>query len=302
MLRVRSRQRAAGVALLITGGRLPDPRSFARLPGHAALQQSTRESNDRLAIVPTRFPSGDRRCCCLPLRACGGDGRTNPVDIADITLEPQTVAHASGGSDPPAHRHRAGRQWRPGGGRGDQWTSSDPEVVTVTATGLLTAQAPGAPDVSAAVGTVSATATVAVNSVAILEEFDGNGQTASSGQEVPTPPAVRVLDAENNPVAGVRVRFQAASGSGSITGELQTTDASGVARVGSWRVGNAGVNHLTAGVEAAVVDERAGRVPRHHGSRRRLRHHRPLPRRYTSDQLLAFAEAGTAGSASSSAT
>jgi hypothetical protein len=100
---------------------------------------------------------------------------------------------------------------------------------------------------------VTATATVAVNSLTVMEVFEGNGQSATSGQAVPTPPAVRVLDANENPVSGVQVLFQAGSGSGTVTGDEQTTGADGVARVGSWRLGGGGLNTLSATVEGAEV-------------------------------------------------
>jgi hypothetical protein len=223
--------------------------------------------------------------------ACGGDGRTNPADVVEITLDPEAVVLDASGQTLQLTATARDDNGDPVQGVTIQWTSTDAEVVTVSETGLLTAQGPGTAEVGAAVGSISATATVGVNSVAILEEFEGNGQTASSGEAVPTPPAVRVLDAENNPVAGVRIRFQAASGSGSITGELQTTDASGVARVGSWRVGNAGVNRLTAGVEAAEVTnepvEFLATTAADGGYDITVRY----LGEYTSDQLLAFAEA-----------
>src|SRR5439155_560182 len=56
---------------------------------------------------------------------------------------------------------------------------------------------------------------------------------------VATAPAVIVRDQFNNPVAGVAVVFAVGSGSGtsSITGADQTTNASGIATVGSWTLG-----------------------------------------------------------------
>ncbi|HMV32943.1 MAG TPA: filamin/ABP280 repeat domain-containing protein, partial [Gemmatimonadales bacterium] len=60
-------------------------------------------------------------------------------------------------------------------------------------------------------------------------------------------PSVRVTDAFGNPVAGVAVTFAVASGGGGLTGASATTNASGVATVGSWTLGTvAGSNTLTA--------------------------------------------------------
>ena len=134
------------------------------------------------------------------------------------------------------------------------WQSAAAAVVSVSATGLLIAQGPGTTEVTATAGEVSSTATVIVQSTSSLAVHDGNGQTAPAGAAVPTAPAVVVRNAASAPVPGVRVRFQAGSASGSVTGETQTTGADGVARVGSWRLGSAGINTLTASVEGADVE------------------------------------------------
>ena len=70
----------------------------------------------------------------------------------------------------------------------------------------------------------------------------GNNQTALAGTAVATPPAVRVTDQYLNPVSGVSVTFVAQNG-GSVTGAVQTTDATGTATVGSWYL-VAGTNYL----------------------------------------------------------
>src|SRR5207237_1323583 len=58
---------------------------------------------------------------------------------------------------------------------------------------------------------------------------------------------VIVKDANGNPVAQVAVTFAVAPGNGTITGASQTTNASGVATVGSWTLSaTAGSNTLTA--------------------------------------------------------
>src|SRR5207237_1392356 len=60
-------------------------------------------------------------------------------------------------------------------------------------------------------------------------------------------PSVIVKDANGNPVAQVAVTFAVAPGNGTITGASQTTNASGVATVGSWTLSaTAGPNTLTA--------------------------------------------------------
>ena len=78
---------------------------------------------------------------------------------------------------------------------------------------------------------------------------------------------------------------------GSVTGETQTTGADGIARVGSWRLGAAGVNTLTASVEGA---ELAGEPVQFLATTVDASGYNITVRylgNYTSAQLLAFAEA-----------
>lgn len=75
----------------------------------------------------------------------------------------------------------------------------------------------------------------------------GNNQTATVGTAVAIAPAVQVRDKKGRGVPGVQVTFSVASGGGSITGAVDTTDASGIARVGSWTLGTTtGANTLAA--------------------------------------------------------
>lgn len=73
-------------------------------------------------------------------------------------------------------------------------------------------------------------------------------QTARVASLVPVSPAVRVLDQHGNPMAGVEVTFDAANGSGTITGAtVDTTDALGMASIAAWTLGTAaGAQTLTA--------------------------------------------------------
>jgi hypothetical protein len=107
-------------------------------------------------------------------------------------------------------------------------------TLTATASGLT-----GSPLTFTATGTAAAASAIAVNA--------GNNQSAIVGTAIVTRPAVKVTDANGNGVPGVSVTFAVASGGGSISGATQTTNASGVATVGSWTVGaTSGANTLTA--------------------------------------------------------
>ena len=86
---------------------------------------------------------------------------------------------------------------------------------------------------------VGAASKIAVNA--------GDNQVASPGSAVAVNPSVLVTDVGNNPVSGVSVTFAIGSGGGSGTGLTPTTNASGIATVGSWTLGStAGACTLTA--------------------------------------------------------
>lgn len=102
-------------------------------------------------------------------------------------------------------------------------------VVTFTATGV-----PGAP-------------------VNIVKQA-GDNQDATVGTAVAVDPAVRITDVHGNAVPNVSVTFAIASGGGSVGGAAQSTDADGVATVGSWTLGTtAGANTLTATAAGIVA-------------------------------------------------
>src|SRR5438105_14718001 len=110
-----------------------------------------------------------------------------------------------------------------------------------TAAGTQTVQATGAgsPVPFSATAKAGAAATIAANSA--------TSQSATACKAGSEAPAVIVKDANGNPVAQVAVTFAVAPGNGTITGASQTTNASGVATVGSWTLSaTAGPNTLTA--------------------------------------------------------
>src|SRR6267378_3264140 len=119
-------------------------------------------------------------------------------------------------------------------------------------------QTAGSQTASATVGALPAlsfSATATAGAAASVAKQAGNGQTAVSGHAVATPPAVIVKDAFNNPKPGAAVTFAASAGNGSVTGPSQTTNASGVATVGSWTLGNVGTDTLSATVTGAGISD-----------------------------------------------
>jgi lysophospholipase L1-like esterase len=89
---------------------------------------------------------------------------------------------------------------------------------------------------------------VAIAPPASIAPVEGDGQTGSTFAPASIRPAVKVIDADGLPVVGITVAFSVRSSGGSVTGESPVTDSSGVARVGSWTLGAAGENTLTAAV------------------------------------------------------
>ena len=86
----------------------------------------------------------------------------------------------------------------------------------------------------------------------VVAIFAGGSQTATVGQAVATVPAVRATRG-GNAAAGVAVVFSVSSGGGSITAASATTDATGVARVGSWILGTTtGTQTVTAQIAGAT--------------------------------------------------
>jgi len=115
------------------------------------------------------------------------------------------------------------------------WTlGKTPGVQTVTAT-------------AGALPAVTFPAVAAVGAAAAIAKVSGDAQTATVGATVAIAPSVKISDAFGNPVPNVLVTFTVGSGGGSVTAGSANTDATGVAKVGSWKLGSsAGANTLVA--------------------------------------------------------
>ena len=88
--------------------------------------------------------------------------------------------------------------------------------------------------------------TATAGSAARVIVVDGNGQHAPAGSKLGKALAIRVLDAENNPIPGQPVSWVVGAGDGSASPENGTTDVNGEART-EWTLGpNPGPNTLTA--------------------------------------------------------
>jgi hypothetical protein len=119
-------------------------------------------------------------------------------------------------------------------------TAAGTQTVSATVSG-----APASPLPLTATGNPGAAKSVALQA--------GNHQKAVSGTAAAIRPAVIVQDAFNNPTPGVTVTFATTAGNGSVTGAVQFTNASGIATVGTWTLGNAGPDTLTATVSGGGI-------------------------------------------------
>ena len=74
---------------------------------------------------------------------------------------------------------------------------------------------------------VTFTATATVGAAASLTKSSGDNLSGQVGSTLATPHEVLVTDARGNPVSGVRVDWQAATGGGSVNPTFSTTDVNG---------------------------------------------------------------------------
>jgi Invasin, domain 3/Bacterial Ig-like domain (group 1)/Bacterial Ig-like domain (group 3) len=161
------------------------------------------------------------------------DSKDRPVQSQQVTFTPADAS--SGQAVPPSATTNADGQVSV------QWVLG---AVAGTQTMLAKAVGNGAPANLSVIFTATASSSVPSK----LDKVAGDGQTAPAGATVATAPAVKVIDAQGNPVAGVGVTFAVATGGGSVNPTTPVaTNASGIASVTSWTLGAvAGPNTLTA--------------------------------------------------------
>lgn len=125
-----------------------------------------------------------------------------------------------------------------------------PSAAAVTTAGTYTAEVQlSGRDAQNSPASVTATLVVTGGAASMVVANDGEDQTAGVGTAVAVAPSVVITDAFDNPVEGVTAEFTVTGGGGSVTGETAVSDANGVARVGSWTLGDAtGPNMLEATV------------------------------------------------------
>jgi leishmanolysin len=101
----------------------------------------------------------------------------------------------------------------------------------------------------AALGSLTCSGNESPFDILLLKEVKsaGDAQTGLAGWALNLSPAVQVMDAAGNPAANVVVQFTVTGGGGSVTGATATTNANGIASVGTWTV-QLGANSLSAAI------------------------------------------------------
>ncbi|MGH7718180.1 MAG: hypothetical protein ACREON_04970, partial [Gemmatimonadaceae bacterium] len=143
--------------------------------------------------------------------------------------------------------------WRVGEAAGTvQPTTSVSDSEGLARTSWTVGSASGANTLSAAAAGVepaifSVTTSIPVRAV----KHAGDAQAAPPNTTLPVAPAVVVQDVLGRPIAGVVLTFTVTSGGGRVTGGTVTSNASGIAAVGSWTLGPApGLNTLAVTSDA----------------------------------------------------
>jgi hypothetical protein len=116
-----------------------------------------------------------------------------------------------------------------------EWSSDAPGVATVDASGVVTAVGSGVATITATSEGVSGQASVrVVGAPATISIVSGDNQTGSNNTTLEDSLVVRVLDADDQPVEGVRVRWTTSSGE--LFPNETFTAADGTART-QWTLG-----------------------------------------------------------------
>lgn len=87
----------------------------------------------------------------------------------------------------------------------------------------------------------------AIGTAFALRIVSGNGQSANSGTAIAQPLVVRVVDANEQPLADISVGFSVAAGGGQLTGFNSNSGADGLVSISGWTLGTTpGANRVRA--------------------------------------------------------
>jgi hypothetical protein len=200
----------------------------ARVLGPVAGQQSAQAAADGLAGSPVTFVHTALASNPTTLTKVSGDGQTAPAgfEVAEDLVVRLSDANDNGVGG-------VGVTWvvPPGGGSPNPLnTTTDPSGLAHTRWTLGATAGPYT--LTAVSGTlqVQFTATASADVPTKIALQSGNNQSAITGQDLPNPLAVKVTDANNNPVENVSVSWTA-NGGGSVSSPTSATNAQGIAQI-----------------------------------------------------------------------
>ncbi len=186
-------------------------------------------------------------------QACKSDGGTEPPPSpipTSVQISQTTVSLTALGAQATLSATVRDQNNNPIGGASVIWSSDDTDVVTVNASGTVTAVGVGSTTIRATSGSASGTATVMVSQQpAAAEPVGGNAQSGTVGQALGMALTVQINDAGGNPIPSVSVSFVVTSGGGSVADPTVPTDATGQAST-TWTLGlTAGEQQVSASIE-----------------------------------------------------
>jgi len=196
----------------------------------------------------------------LAVVACGGDDPQVPTTIAapGSTNLTGTVGSALSTVPTVSIKDQKGRalagiwvRWTASAGKAGNDSSQTDAAGSASALSWTLGTTAGTQTLSASangLGSLTFSADAKAGPVRVLTQ-QTPALTAPVNSQLTTPPSIRAADQYGNAVANVAIVFAVNTGAGSITGPQQTTNAAGIATVGSWKLGTlAGSQTLRADV------------------------------------------------------
>jgi hypothetical protein len=190
----------------------------------------------------------------LVLSACGGsDSPAGPQATLSVTVSTfsissgnsvqavATISDGSGGSTPAT---------------GVTWSTSSPNIASVSSTGLITGTLKGNAIITAKSGSMTGQVSVQVvpGAPATVIIYAGNAQSRPRGSQLTEPLCTNVKDAAGNIIIGVGVTYTVMTGGGQLASpNVAATDAGGISTSGLWTLGpTAGSQTVMATVPGAT--------------------------------------------------
>jgi hypothetical protein len=186
------------------------------------------------------------------LGSCGGDSTSAPVP-SRIVVTPGSATLDAVGLTQQFSAQVLDKNGNPFGGGAVTWISTNPEVASVSASGLATSLKKGNATIQASAEGLTGSAGLAVSPVAAeVVKASGDTQTGALSQPLAELLEVEVTDSQGNPVDGTSVTFVVLAGGGSVTPFSTVTDSEGRATA-SWTLGCSDDDPQRVAARAGVI-------------------------------------------------